>query len=453
MMARATLFLACLASRVAGQAKEPSQYDGDVAALCTSGDVRVTNGTFTLLQTGPTTVTVSVPASAAAANAVWISDAYGTVLDYTGSPTGTDIFTMPEGINDVKAHAAMGCMRVSDPTTFLTWQGLVDTFQSGNYDGFGGGGWSQSQIEEANLTLSADYATRTASFSLTNATGIPFMYFKSSSGSILSYAETTSGSSFTATISDWETAIFGCAPMGDTMQCQEADLSSQIIASLKATNPSSDVTAIPAMFISETTLSVSVPTGATDVCSSAASYILMTESAFTLDSSLLVALSTTTCDFTSAACSLQVSVLCGTTMRSGTIDLTGAYSSFLASAPGTFGVTAFEDDVARGCEGGHTEGAIWTNDDDESCECINTIPECGPAPDGRPHLTVAEAGGIAASCFVALLIIAVMGFYMCHKMKMKTTGDVPAKPTGAAVELPAAGGDTGPAAGVTTDAV
>ena len=160
MMARATLFLACLASRVAGQAKEPSQYDGDVAALCTSGDVRVTNGTFTLLQTGPTTVTVSVPASAAAANAVWISDAYGTVLDYTGSPTGTDIFTMPEGINDVKAHAAMGCMRVSDPTTFLTWQGLVDTFQSGNYDGFGGGGWSQSQIEEANLTLSADYATR-----------------------------------------------------------------------------------------------------------------------------------------------------------------------------------------------------------------------------------------------------------------------------------------------------
>ena len=94
-----------------------------------------------------------------------------------------------------------------------------------------------------------------------------------------------------------------------------------------------------------------------------------------------------------------------------------------------------------------------TNDDDESCECINTIPECGPAPDGRPHLTVAEAGGIAASCFVALLIIAVMGFYMCHKMKMKTTGDVPAKPTGAAVELPAAGGDTGPAAGVTTDAV
>ena len=78
--------------------------------------------------------------------------------------------------------------------------------------------------------------------------------------------------------------------MGDTMQCQEADLSSQIIASLKATNPSSDVTAIPAMFISETTLSVSVPTGATDVCSSAASYILMTESAFTLDSSLLVAL-------------------------------------------------------------------------------------------------------------------------------------------------------------------
>ena len=105
-------------------------------------------------------MTVSVPASAAAANAVWISDAYGTVLDYTGSPTGTDIFTMPEGINDVKAHAAMGCMRVSDPTTFLTWQGLVDTFQSGNYDGFGGGGWSQSQIEEANLTLSADYAAR-----------------------------------------------------------------------------------------------------------------------------------------------------------------------------------------------------------------------------------------------------------------------------------------------------
>ena len=79
--------------------------------------------------------------------------------------------------------------------------------------------------------------------------------------------------------------------MGDTMQCQEADLSSQIIASLKATNPSSDDDmAIPAMFISETTLSVSVPTGATDVCSSAASYILMTESAFTRDSSLLVAL-------------------------------------------------------------------------------------------------------------------------------------------------------------------
>jgi len=354
----------------------------------------------------------------------------------------------------VKAHAAMGCNRVSDPTNFLTWQGQVDSFQSGKYDGFGGeDAWSQAQIDGAGLTLSTDYDTRTASFSLTNATGVPFMYLKSSSGAILNYIETTSGSSLTATISDWETAIFGCAPMGDTMQCQEADLTSQIIASLESTYPSSDVTAaIPAMFISDNTLSVSVPTGATDVCSSAESYVLMTDSTFTRNSDLLIALSITTCDFTSAACSLEVSVLCGTTMRSGSIDLTGAYSSFLASAPGTFGVAAFEDDSVRGCEGGHAEGAIWTNGDDESCECINTIPECGPAPDGRPHLTVAEAGGIAASCFVAALVLAVMGFFMYHKMKAKTTGDVPAKPTGAAVELTAAGGDAGPVA-AQTDAV
>ena len=191
------------------------------------------------------TLTSSQP-DGSTADAFWLTDDEGAVLELNPSPTAAsatfDLTALQPPLFGAYVHYGPPLCRVAMANMTYSLDGRIERFYAENYDNCcPTSDFPPDVLAAATPNVTVDYATLTGTVTYTLSPNhpVPFVYARGPGGRLLAYdepAEVTQVETHTLTVtglSPYGTTFQGCAPLGGLAVCSEMSLTSTITASLR----------------------------------------------------------------------------------------------------------------------------------------------------------------------------------------------------------------------------